>query len=1007
MQKISKLFQTAIAVAILCTATFQLHSTSYTWQGTAISEDMTVPVNWTPAGPPTLNTDIAQFSNTATGQAPFLNGTNLTCGLFTFLSGSPGYAFSLTGVGATLNLGGSSTSSGVQNLSSNIQTFNINQNAIVLFNGNSSTDIGSTGLVTYDLGNVSTPGSLTFGGNTAGGASTFNLTSGSVLSMLNFSTGGAGTIINLTGGSTFNADHSVTIGALTVTDTASIVQIGGTLTLGTAGNQIIGGTVENSGSPGAINKVGSGTLTFTGTANLTYTGGTTVRGGTSTFINVLPPSSGGINLLNNSAVDLEITSGSETYSGPITGIGNLLINETSGNNGTVVLTGLTGIANYNGFTGVGNGTLSIQNSTDTTLSGPIVVALGAVIDFEQNAATTGSYSNIFGGGSVTVNAIPGNTGTVILGGINNYTGGTTVSKGILQGDTNSLQGFITDNATLNFKQLSSGTFNGVLAGSGVINLIGSGTVLFNTDNNLFTGTTNVLNGSLGLTNALGGNVIAQTAGVLFGTGTVLGNVTIDNGGSILPGSTGTAGILNVKGNYVQNSGSTYQVQMQGIQASSIDVAGSAILNAGSTVNISGSSSGILVDEPYTILTANGGLSGTFSSVTSSNSLLHPIVTYDGNHVFIEFQIQFFVVTATSNQRHVLQQLQAITNPTPQQEAILQQLILLPTAEAQKSLDQMSAQQYTNLLLTAEISNRQFIRRLYDPLRAIITSDPCTLKSCSCDDRPIIDVWAEASGGASIFQGNKNARGVRIGDYELTIGAQTMLTDSWILGTAASYEKDYINYNIGGSSRSHLGLGAIYGLYRPEKYYILADLVGGYRNETMKRHINVGNIHLAAFGKPKIFHGTFYIEAGKDYFCNSMLIQPFVGFETGYYQHNRINECGASPLNVTVFSRSHYLSYSRLGVHLTTKTLPSDFSVNLDLAWQYRITSQGDNLREHFKGFGGPFEIVGLGVQRNSLEASMCIIQGLGCGWELFAEMYGQSWQRAFSYNFIGGIKKNW
>src|SRR2546427_8247059 len=76
-----------------------------------------------------------------------------------------------------------------------------------------------------------------------------------------------------------------------------------------------------------------------------------------------------------------------------------------------------------------------------------------------------------GSGSLTKS----NTGTVVLSGANTYGGGTTVSGGTLQGTTTSLQGNITDNASVIFDQSSSATFAGNISGSGSLTKINSGT----------------------------------------------------------------------------------------------------------------------------------------------------------------------------------------------------------------------------------------------------------------------------------------------------------------------------------------------------------------------------------------------------------------------------------------------------------------------------------------------------------------------------------------------------
>ena len=62
--------------------------------------------------------------------------------------------------------------------------------------------------------------------------------------------------------------------------------------------------------------------------------------------------------------------------------------------------------------------------------------------------------------SGTGSLLKNGTGTLILSGTNSYTGGTTVSGGILQGTTTSLQGNILNNATVVFNQTGSGTYAG-------------------------------------------------------------------------------------------------------------------------------------------------------------------------------------------------------------------------------------------------------------------------------------------------------------------------------------------------------------------------------------------------------------------------------------------------------------------------------------------------------------------------------------------------------------------
>jgi hypothetical protein len=108
-----------------------------------------------------------------------------------------------------------------------------------------------------------------------------------------------------------------------------------------------------------------------------------------------------------------------------------------------------------------------------------------------------------------------------------------------------------------------------------------------------------------------------TGGALAGSGEVDGNLT-NTGGTVRPGA--SPGSLTVDGDYSQGSGGTLQSEIdgttQGTQYDHLSVTGKATLD-GTLAIVNGSGFDPALSDTFEILTAAGGVSGTFSSVTGA------------------------------------------------------------------------------------------------------------------------------------------------------------------------------------------------------------------------------------------------------------------------------------------------------------------------------------------------------------------------------------------------------
>lgn len=222
--------------------------------------------------------------------------------------------------------------------------------------------------------------------------------------------------------------------------------------------------------------------------------------------------------LGSSTLTLEAL-GDVVLAGVVSGSGNLIKNNTS------ALT-IRGVNTYSGSTTGNGGALYINNAA----------ALGGTA-----AGTT------FNGGFLGI--LPGSTFTLSepidfnAGGIGAYGAAT-------------LAGQVTLNATVDFdtfEESSILTIAGSIVGSGGFNKIGSGLLVLNAPSNLYAGATEVGDGTLQLDAALSSTnpVTVKTGTTLKGSGSSDGPISVENGGTVAPGSSpgrlSSAGLALVAG----------------------------------------------------------------------------------------------------------------------------------------------------------------------------------------------------------------------------------------------------------------------------------------------------------------------------------------------------------------------------------------------------------------------------------------------------------------------------
>jgi len=617
------------------------------------------------------------------------------------------------------------------------------------------------------------------------------------------------------------------------------------------------------------------------------------------------------------------TNGSVINSGTITGIGGTAINfaatpgagpssltiaSTSVINGNVLGTGadtfqlgsssagafnvsnIGATQQYRGFatfnkigtstwtlTGSGAQNWTISQGTligDTNSLAGTSITNNAALVYSQNFDGVHSGA-ISGSGTLTKNG----SGTVILAADNVYSGGTTISAGKLQlgngGVTGSILGNVTDNAVFAINRSNAYTFAGIILGSGAFEQNGSG----NTDltaTNSYTGTTTVNGGTLQVDGSIASSSLTtvNTSATLAGIGTV-GKTTIANGGTFMPGNGTPGSSMTVAGNLAFQSGALYLVQVNPATASIANVAGTATLG-GATANAI-YANGSYVAKKYTILTATGGVSGTFASLVNTNlpSSVSASLSYDAHDVFLNLTLNLSVPgSLNGNQQNVAN---ALTNFFNANGGIPGAFAVLSPA----GLTQAAGETATGSQQTTFDAMHQFMGVMTDPFIAG-RGDPVTSatgappyaeedngasayaadgKPRSKSERdayaaiyrkaqPMADplvqrwsVWAAGFGGSQTTDGNatvgSNTATSRI--FGTAVGADYRFSPFTLAGFALAGGGTNFSVNGLGTGRSDLFQAGAYVRHTAGPAYVTAALAYGWQDITTDRTVTINGV----------------------------------------------------------------------------------------------------------------------------------------------------------------------
>ncbi|MDO8287983.1 MAG: autotransporter domain-containing protein [Parvibaculum sp.] len=478
-----------------------------------------------------------------------------------------------------------------------------------------------------------------------------------------------------------------------------------------------------------------------------------------------------------------------------------------------------------------------------------------------------------------------------------------------------------------------------ISGAGALRFL-DGVTTLSGDSSTFSGTTTVEAGMLIVNGSLGGSMSVGAAR-LGGSGTIA-NVSLGSGSVIAPGN--SVGTLTVMGDITFHAGSTYEVEVDPASTDNdlIHVTGTAYLNGASVEHI-----GLSGTYPWyltrTILTADGGIDGTFGSITSDFAFLTPDLAYDANNVrmtLLRNDVDFTEVTTTPNQTGVA----GATNTLGIGNPIYDQILLMTEDEARAAFNALSGEAYGSTD-SAAVSSVQQIRNVLQArlqmfaggalkssggVQVAALGDFMPSADTLSSDRPA--VWGQVFGSWGVNDESVNVAKLERRSAGFLGGADKSVGEASRVGVALGYS--HSNFDV--SARSSSGDSDNFHVagYAGTKLGIVdlgSTLSYSYGRSEAERTVIVGLLtnNLSADYDTHTFQAS--VEAATDIDMSAVVVTPFAGLAVTHARADGFTETGG-PAALTVSASDNTTGVSSLGLRLRRET--GKVALSGSLAWRH-------------------------------------------------------------------------
>ncbi|MEL4374788.1 autotransporter domain-containing protein [Brucella cytisi] len=602
--------------------------------------------------------------------------------------------------------------------------------------------------------------------------------------------------------------------------------------------------------------------------------------------------------------------------------------------------------------------------------------------------------------------LKGGAGTLVLGQANSYTGGTLVEGGVLKAGVDgafvdstafSVNGGKLDlnnfnvsmsslmgeggtlslgSAALTVDQSANTRFDGNIDGTGSLTKSGTGVLVLN-GANTYSGGTTVKEGGLVIGDAshsgasLVGTASVENGAYLAGAGSV-GGLYAHAGSIIAPGN--SIGTLKVNGNLAFDAGATYVAEIDASGKSDrIDVSGTATLG-GAKVYIEKAAGTYMPGKSYTILSAEGGIMGTFGDLSQNTPFVDLGLAYDPNAVYLNIarnDVDFAATAKTGNQKSVAVAVEGLGAGN----AVYDTVVMQDSEEdARRAFDALSGEIHASTR-TAIINDSSIVRNAVmervdaafgGSAQSAASSSVATDMVSSQVLAPRAAIWGQALGQWSETGADGNAGKLKQSTGGFVAGYDAEVVENWRLGALAGYSRTSFDVNdrnsSGHSDNYHLG---IYGGTQWDATRLKAGVAYSWHKIETDRLVAFPGFSESLDADYSADTFQAFGELSHRFDVNGTAIEPFANVAVVRLQTGRFDEHGGN-VALRIGKETATTTFTTIGLRASAPVVFGSMNARLNgtAGWQH---AYGDTIPTTAASFdaGTVFEVAGAPIAKDT------------------------------------------